>query len=35
MRRARAIEDPLVGAARAYEVVMVGVLALLMVAKPF
>jgi hypothetical protein len=31
----RAIEDPLVGAARVYEIVMIGVLAFLMVARPF
>jgi uncharacterized membrane protein len=30
-----AINDPLVGFARAYEVVAIGVLALLMIAKPF
>ena len=30
-----AINDPLVGAARAYEVVMVGVLAFLMIVRPF
>jgi len=30
-----AIEDPVVGAARAYEVVAIGVLAWLMIAKPF
>ena len=30
-----AINDPLVGAARGYEIVMVGVLAWLMIAQPF
>jgi hypothetical protein len=31
----RAIADPAVGAARAYEIAMVGVLSFLMIVKPF